>query len=60
MDVIAARDAARKTTGYERWSTQALYDVFLNDTPRVGLWLDTSDETPEETVESVLASSVSV
>jgi hypothetical protein len=25
------------------------------DTPRIGLWLDNSDETPEDTVRRILA-----
>jgi chloramphenicol 3-O-phosphotransferase len=53
-ETVAARDAARPTDGYEDWSLDALYDVFARDTPRVGLWLDTSDQTPEETVRAIL------
>ena len=26
-----------------------------NDTPRIGLWLDSSDQTPDETVDEILA-----
>jgi chloramphenicol 3-O-phosphotransferase len=53
-EVIAARDAARPTDGYEHWSLDALHDLFARDTPRLGLWLDTSDHTPEETVRAIL------
>jgi chloramphenicol 3-O-phosphotransferase len=56
-EIVAARDAARPTDGYERWSLDALYDLFARDTPRLGLWLDTSDQTPEETVRAILESS---
>jgi chloramphenicol 3-O-phosphotransferase len=55
-EIVAARDAARPTGGYERWSLDALYDLFARDTPRLGLWLDTSDQTPEETVRAILES----
>jgi chloramphenicol 3-O-phosphotransferase len=53
-EIVAARDAARSTDGYEQWSLDALYDLFARDTPRLGLWLDTSDHTPEETVRAIL------
>ncbi|MER7129260.1 hypothetical protein [Streptosporangium saharense] len=29
--------------------------VLRERTPRLGLWLDTSEQTPEETVEEILA-----
>jgi GrpB-like predicted nucleotidyltransferase (UPF0157 family) len=32
-----------------------LYDGFVSDTPRVGLWLDTTNLTPEETGAEILA-----
>jgi chloramphenicol 3-O-phosphotransferase len=58
-EIIAARDAARPTDGYEHWSRDALYDLFERDTPRLGLWLDTSDQTPGETVRAILEGSES-
>jgi predicted kinase len=58
-EIVAARDAARSTDGYEHWSVDALYDLFARDTPRLGIWLDTSEQTPEETVRSILAGSES-
>lgn len=53
-EIVAGRDAARATDGYAHWSLEALYDLFARDTPRLGLWLDTSDQTPEETVRAIL------
>ena len=53
-EIVAARDVARATDGYEHWSLEALYDLFETETPRVGLWLDTSEQTPEQTVEAIL------
>jgi GrpB-like predicted nucleotidyltransferase (UPF0157 family) len=52
---IAARESARHHKGYSAWTIQQLYDGFVSSTPRVGLWLDTTDLTPEETVEEILA-----
>jgi predicted ATPase len=57
-EIVAAQDAARATDGYEHWSLDALYDLFADETPRLGAWLDTSDQTPDETVDAILASTV--
>lgn len=56
---VAARDAARETTGYARWPLERLYDAFLSDTPRLGFWLDSSDLTAEQTVEAILTRTTS-
>lgn len=55
VEAIAAREAAREHKGYGAWTIEQLYDSFDSETPRVGLWLDTTDLTPEETVEEILA-----
>ncbi len=55
LEVLTVREAGRAARGYGAWSVDALYDGFANDTPRLGLWLDSSDETPEETVDRILA-----
>ena len=54
LEVVAARDAARPTNGYAHFSPEQLYRVFSDDTPRLGLWLDSSDQTPAETVDAIL------
>ncbi|QNP75941.1 AAA family ATPase [Streptomyces roseirectus] len=52
---VAAREAGRGKTGYGDWSVGEL-DAWLRErTPRIGLWLDTSAMTPDETVEKILA-----
>ena len=58
--VVAARDEARRrTTGkvaYRGGYTVADNDAALETTPSaLGLWLDTSTQTPEETVAAILA-----
>ena len=55
LDVVRARDSARETTGYGRWAADELYQLFARETPRIGLWLDTSDQTAAETVEAILS-----
>ena len=52
LDVVRAREAARGTTLWEQW--EWLDDVIRTRTRRLGLWLDTSDQSPEQTVEEIL------
>jgi len=54
-DVLAARDAHRATTGYGVWRAADFHRAFIEDTPRIGLWLDTSNQTPEDTVDAILS-----
>jgi chloramphenicol 3-O-phosphotransferase len=54
-DVLAAREAARQKTAYRGIDTPAAMDAALREeTPRIGLWLDTSEQTPEQTVAEIL------
>src|ERR1700690_797865 len=50
-DVVAQREALREKTGYGEWGVEGFCAAFEAETPRIGLWLDTSDLTAEETVE---------
>jgi len=52
-EVVAGREAARRKTGYGSWTIGAL-DRELRATERIGLWLDNSDQTPDETVAAIL------
>jgi predicted kinase len=52
---IAERDAARAATAYSQWTAEELHDGFATGTPRVGLWLDNTNQSPEETVDAILA-----
>lgn len=54
VDVVAAREATREEVGYAAWSIEELHNAFVQRTPRLGLWLDTSDQTPEQTVDEIL------
>jgi predicted kinase len=53
-EVAARRDAARAKTGYVSWTPQELDRGLRAETPRLGLWLDTSSLGVEETVEAIL------
>jgi hypothetical protein len=55
IDVVAARERARTKVGYrgESYTIAELDHGLRTETPRIGLWLDTSDQTPEQTVEEI-------
>ena len=54
--IVAARAAARSKGGYTPELTPANFDLALRrDTPRLGLWLDSSELSVAETVETILA-----
>lgn len=55
LDVVAARNEARGHTGYGDFPLEELYRGFAERTPRIGTWLDTSGQTPEQTVDELLA-----
>ncbi|MGV9413668.1 AAA family ATPase [Nocardia sp. NPDC003693] len=54
-EAIERREAGRGKDAYGRWTIDLLDAGLRNETPRIGLWLDTSDQTPEETVDDILA-----
>ncbi|MEU1687455.1 AAA family ATPase [Micromonospora sp. NPDC005707] len=54
-DVVAARERDRPKQGYGDWPVADLDADFRATTPRIGLWLDTSAQTPEETVDEIVA-----
>jgi GrpB-like predicted nucleotidyltransferase (UPF0157 family) len=60
VEVVAARESERTHKGYGPWTVEQLYDGFVSTTPRVGIWLDTTDLTAEETVEAILAQTPSL
>lgn len=54
-DVLADRERARNKKGYGAWTVDSLDHLLRHETPRSGLWLDTSDQTPEQTITEILA-----
>jgi chloramphenicol 3-O-phosphotransferase len=54
-DALAVRASARGKAGYGVWEAEELDRGLRETTPRLGLWLDTSEQTPEETVDEIFA-----
>ncbi|MFD7617871.1 AAA family ATPase [Streptomyces sp. NPDC051658] len=53
---VAEREAGRGKSGYGAgWTVEALDRVLREETPRIGLWLDTTGQTVEQSVDAVLA-----
>lgn len=53
-DVVAAREAGRSKVGYHGFSVAELDRVLRHETPRLGLWLDTSELDVDATVDRIL------
>ncbi|MET8863586.1 AAA family ATPase [Nonomuraea sp. NPDC004580] len=52
---VARREAARAKSGYGGgWTITQLDAALREETPRIGLWLDTSCQTVEETVDEII------
>jgi chloramphenicol 3-O-phosphotransferase len=54
-DVVAARETGRAKTGYGTWTVEDLDRGLRESTDRLGLWLDTSAQTPGQTVDAIVA-----
>ncbi len=55
-EVLAAREAARPKSGYgDGWDPYAFDRELREHTPHIGLWLDSSTLTVEQTVDRILA-----
>ncbi|GAA5127119.1 AAA family ATPase [Pseudonocardia adelaidensis] len=53
-DAVAVREAGRGKQAYGPWTVEALDRSLRAETPRVGLWLDSSELSVAETVEEIL------
>ncbi len=52
--VAASRDTARDKTGYIDWTPADLDRALRTETPRIGLWLDTSTLTVDQPVDEIV------
>jgi chloramphenicol 3-O-phosphotransferase len=52
---LEQREQDRAKTGYTSFSPADLDQVLRQETPRIGYWLDSSDLSPDQTVDAILA-----
>ncbi len=55
VKTLAQRESSRPKTGYDGFTPTQLDAVLRDTTDKIGLWLDNSDLTPDETVTAMLA-----
>lgn len=53
-EVVWAREAARDKTGYAEWTPEELDRELREETDKLGLWLDNSEQDVAETVAQIL------
>ena len=54
VDSVKSREASRNKVGYADWTVEELDRGLREQTPRIGLWLDNSNQTVEQTVDEIL------
>ena len=54
VEEVARREEQRPKTGYHGFAPAQLDEALRSNTPRVGLWLDSTALTPEETVDAII------
>ncbi|MFI0357689.1 AAA family ATPase [Actinomadura sp. 9N407] len=54
-EAVTQREAGRDKRAYGAFTVEDLDRTLRETTPRIGLWLDSSGQTPEETVDEILA-----
>lgn len=62
-EVVAQREVARASSAYRAWMADGgtlldavqLHHSWLEASPRVGVWIDSSDHTPDGTVDEILS-----
>jgi chloramphenicol 3-O-phosphotransferase len=53
QEAVASREANRPKKGYGLWTVSELDRGLHEDTPKIGMWIDSSRLTAEETVEQI-------
>jgi predicted kinase len=54
VDVVAQRESHRAKTGYTSFTPRDLDEVLRSSTARIGLWVDSSSLTIDETVDLII------
>ncbi len=53
-EAVAAREAQRGKPAYGPWTVEALDHALRTETPRIGVWIDSSDLSVGETVDEIV------
>ncbi|WIV13653.1 phosphotransferase [Proteiniborus sp. MB09-C3] len=53
-ETVKKREKMRGKVGYTGFTAGTLYADFMKTTPKIGFWLDTSEQSPEQSVEDIL------
>ncbi len=53
-EVVARREAEREKAGYGKWTIADLESSLRTETPKIGLWIDSSTQSPQETADEIL------
>ncbi|WP_429845613.1 AAA family ATPase [Brevibacillus sp. FIR094] len=51
---IEERESSRSKTGYGAWTIPHLNKILQTETPKLGMWIDSSEQSPQETVEEIM------
>lgn len=54
VETVVEREKMRSKSGYTIWGVENLHQALLNQNPRIGLWIDSSDMTPKETLTEII------
>lgn len=54
VESVKKREKMRGKVGYAAFTVETLYADFMKETPKIGFWLDTSEQSPEQSVEDIL------
>lgn len=54
IEVVKEREKSRGKIGYTGFTVENLYSDFLKETPQFGFWLDSSEQSPEQSVNDIL------
>jgi chloramphenicol 3-O-phosphotransferase len=54
VEEVTRRESERTKKAYDPWTVEDLDSLLRTRTAKIGLWLDTSQQTPSQTVDDVL------
>lgn len=54
VEAVKDRERNRSKKGYTVWDVEALHKALNTENPKIGLWIDTTDLSPEKTVSQII------